>query len=54
MGFCALPISQVYDVLKHSADMSNEELAATFQDWNQGELQVEIKASRRVSHFALP
>lgn len=31
---------QVYDVLKHVAGMSNEELAATFEDWNTGELQV--------------
>lgn len=31
---------QVYDVLKHVAGMSNEELGATFEDWNTGELQV--------------
>lgn len=33
-------ICQVYDVLKHVAGMSNDELAATFEDWNAGELQV--------------
>ncbi|CAM9928426.1 unnamed protein product [Pylaiella littoralis] len=32
-------IAEVYDVLKHVAGMENEELAATFQDWNGGELQ---------------
>lgn len=40
-------IAEVYDVLKHVAGMSNEELGATFEDWNTGELQsflIEITA----------
>ncbi|CAM9112169.1 unnamed protein product [Discosporangium mesarthrocarpum] len=32
-------IAEVYDVLKHVAGMPNEELAATFESWNTGELQ---------------
>lgn len=34
---------QVYDVLKHVAGMSNDEMAATFADWNGGELQVRVR-----------
>ncbi|CAM9698762.1 unnamed protein product [Ascophyllum nodosum] len=40
-------IAEVYDILKHAAGMSNDELAATFEDWNTSELQsflVEITA----------
>ncbi|CAM9470284.1 unnamed protein product [Ectocarpus sp. 12 AP-2014] len=40
-------IAEVYDVLKHVAGMDNDELAATFGDWNTGELQsflIEITA----------
>eukprot|EP00904_Undaria_pinnatifida_P004644 jgi/Undpi1/14180/HiC_scaffold_9.g03829.m1 len=40
-------IAEVYDVLKHVAGMTNDELSATFEDWNSGELQsflIEITA----------
>ena len=32
-------IAEAYDILKHIAGMSNDELAATFAEWNRGKLQ---------------
>jgi len=32
-------IAEAYDLLKHVGGLSNEELAATFAEWNQSELQ---------------
>lgn len=40
-------ISEAYDILKTIGGLTNEELAATFTEWNKGELQsflVEITA----------
>ena len=40
-------IAEAYDILKHIAGMSNDELSATFADWNRGKLQsylIEITA----------
>ncbi|CAE7827543.1 PGD1, partial [Symbiodinium microadriaticum] len=40
-------IAEVYDILKHAAGLSNEEIAQTFTDWNSSELEsflVEITA----------
>eukprot|EP00953_Heterococcus_sp_UTEX-ZZ885_P013170 7528-Heterococcus_DN1.PRE.1 len=40
-------IAEAYDILKTIADMSNDELAATFKQWNSTELQsflIEITA----------
>jgi 6-phosphogluconate dehydrogenase len=41
-------IAEAYDILKHIAGMSNEELAKTFAEWNCGKLQsylIEITAT---------
>ena len=41
-------IAEAYDILKHIAGMSNDELSATFADWNRGKLQsylIEITAT---------
>ena len=41
-------IAEAYDILKHIAGMSNDELAATFAEWNRGKLQsylIEITAT---------
>ena len=32
-------IAEAYDILKHIAGMSNDELSATFAEWNRGKLQ---------------
>ena len=32
-------IAEAYDVLKHVGGLSNAELAATFEEWNRGELE---------------
>jgi 6-phosphogluconate dehydrogenase len=32
-------IAEAYDILKHIAGMSNDELQATFAEWNRGKLQ---------------
>lgn len=41
-------IAEIYDILKHAAGLSNEEISQTFSDWNSSELEsflVEITAT---------